>query len=249
MHADKTPGTPDLHLHTLFVLNDAGRILSTREPGAAPGPLFSLIRGPAGCAWAVRADVPHAVAVDLDHLAAEEPPISDLRALPVHMDRYTALLGGEDRLRAFNGPAFTFPDRIAQPDDVYLVEDEGLLARHFQGWRPGEIVAGRAPMMAVVVDGEPVSICFCARRSDVAAEAGLETAAPFRGRGLGPRVTAAWALAVRATGRIPLYSTEWTNHASLAVARKLGLIAYASNWSLSRRPTTDDWFHSVNCML
>jgi len=53
--------------------------------------------------------------------------------------------------------------------------------------------------------------CFCARRSDAAAEAGLETAEAFRGRGFGPRVTAAWAWAIRATGRIPLYSTAWTN--------------------------------------
>ena len=64
-------------------------------------------------------------------------------------------------------------------------------------------------------------------------EAGGETAEAFRSRGFGPRVTAAWALAIRATGRVPLYSTAWTNHASLSVARKLGLVAYASTWSLS----------------
>ena len=86
--------------------------------------------------------------------------------------------------------------------------------------------------MAVVEDGLALSVCFCSRRSDAAAEAGLETAAAFRGRGLGSQVTAAWALAVRASGRIPLYSTSWSNGASLAVARKLGLVAYASGWSL-----------------
>src|SRR6185436_13781001 len=86
---------------------------------------------------------------------------------------------------------------------------------------------------AVVEHGQAVSVCFCARRSDVAAEAGLETAAAFRGRGLAARVTAAWALAIRASGRLPIYSTSWSNHASLAVARKLGLAACASDWSLS----------------
>lgn len=100
----------------------------------------------------------------------------------------------------------------------------------------GEIVQGRSPAMAIVEDGYPVSVCFCARRSHEAAEAGLETAEAYRGRGYGPRVAAAWALAVRASGRIPLYSTSWNNAASLAVARKLGLIVYASGWSLHDSP-------------
>jgi predicted GNAT family acetyltransferase len=113
-----------------------------------------------------------------------------------------------------------------------VVEDERLLERNFRGWVPGEIAAGRSPVLAVVEDGVPVSVCFCARRSDVAAEAGLETAEAFRGRGFGPRVTAAWALSIRASRRVPLYSTSWTHHASLAVARKLGLVAYASHWRL-----------------
>jgi predicted GNAT family acetyltransferase len=87
--------------------------------------------------------------------------------------------------------------------------------------------------MAVLEGGAPVSICFCARSSEVAAEAGLETAAAFRRRGYGSCVTAAWAAMIRASGRIPLYSTSWTNEASLAVARTLELLAYASAWSVS----------------
>ena len=82
-----------------------------------------------------------------------------------------------------------------------------------------------------------MSVCFCARRAGFAAEAGLETAPPFRGLGLGPRVAAAWALAMRASGRTPLYSTAWSNAASLAVARKLGLIPYAATWNLSCQST------------
>jgi len=38
---------------------------------------------------------------------------------------------------------------------------------------------------------------------------------------------------MRASGRSPLYSTSWTNTASLAVADKLGLVAYASDWSIA----------------
>ncbi|MGO9606910.1 MAG: GNAT family N-acetyltransferase [Candidatus Binataceae bacterium] len=88
--------------------------------------------------------------------------------------------------------------------------------------------------------GYPVSVCFCANRnSDPAIEAGVETAAAFRGRGFAPRVTAAWACAIRASGRIPLYTTDWSNTASRAVARKLGLIQYASDWSLRENNITE----------
>jgi len=186
-------------------------------------------------------NVPRVLASELDRLAREEPPASDLLDAPVNADRYLSLF--EDRIRSgheavaktrqSDGPSLTFPDAVALASGVVVVEDERLLAHNFQGWVPGEIAAGRSPVLAVVEDGYPVSVCFCARRSDVAAEAGLETAEAFRGRGLAQRVTAAWALAIRATGRVPLYTTSWTNDASLAVARKLGLIAYACHWDIS----------------
>jgi hypothetical protein len=165
--------TPSLQLRTMFVLDDDGRILSTREPGGSRGPLFCLVRGRDACAKS-----------------------------------------------------------IARPSGVSVIEDEALLAHGFGGFLPGEIAAGRSPVMAILEGGRPVSVCYCARASSVAAEAGVDTAEAWRGRGFGPRVVAAWALAVQASGRIPLYSTAWTNGASLAVARKLGLSTYASDWSL-----------------
>jgi hypothetical protein len=226
-------------LRTLFVLNDDGRILLTREPGMNRGPLLSIVRSVTRCAWAIRADVPDDIASKIDCLAQEEPPARDFRDIPIHTVRYTSLLSrfhsGKEAgaIQQSAGPAFEFPDDIAQPNDVALVEDERLLHQNFRGWMVGEIAAGRKPLMAVFHDGYPVSICFSARSSDIAAEAGVETAEGLRGHGFAPRVTAAWALAIRASGRTPLYSTSWTNRASLAVARKLGLIIYANGWSLS----------------
>ena len=133
--------------------------------------------------------------------------------------------------KVYSGPAFTFPDVIAQPSGTVVIDDLESLEHHFSGWKASEM-PGASPIVAIVDEGRAVSVCFCARRSAAAAEAGLETASAFRGRGLGPRVTAAWALAIRASGRIPLYSTSWSNHASLTVARKLGLVAFASVWTL-----------------
>jgi hypothetical protein len=233
--------TPELHLTTCLLLNDDGRIISTREPEATRGPLFTLVRGAASCAWAVRVDVSPAVCRELDQLAREEPPSADLQRPPVHAERYVRLLAdrlGPDQLPVTktvrsDGPAFAFPEALEDSPDIVAVHDERLLERNFRGWVPGEIAAGRAPVLAIVRDDQPASICFCARSSAVAAAAGLDTAAAHRGRGLGPRVTAAWALAIRRSGRIPLYNTSWSNHASLAVARKLGLCAYAATWGLS----------------
>ena len=210
------------------MLDGNGRITEKRSPEPEPGPLFSLIRGTERCVWAVRADVPQEVADEIDALAREEPPVSDFRDAPVHAERYMSLLEG----KVYSGPAFTFPKAIARPSGTVFIDDLQVLEHHFTGWKAGEI-PGASPIVAIVEDGRAVSVCFCARRSDAAAEAGLETAEAFRGRGLGPRVAAAWALAVRVSGRAPLYSTSWSNNASLAVARKLGLVAFASVWSLS----------------
>jgi len=221
--------TPELLLRTLWVLDARGRIVSAREPGAPKGPMLSLLRGPAGCAWAVGHELPDTLAAQLDELAREEPAITDLETPPIHASRYRALLGESE---LFQGPAFTFPQQLERASGLVLIEDEALLQKHFRGWVPGEIAEGRAPVVAWVEDGAPVSVCFCARLSDEAAEAGLETAEAYRGRGLGPRVTAAWGQMIRASGRVPMYSTAWSNHASRAVARKVGLIAYASNWNV-----------------
>src|SRR5262245_25821112 len=130
--------TPDLHLNTCLVFNDEGRIVATREPEATHGPLFTLVRGPTSCAWAVRADVPAEGARELDRLAREEPPTSDLREGPVHADRYVSLLRAqlgvshlpETKPRQSDGPAFEFPDSLLEPADIVAVEDERLLERH-----------------------------------------------------------------------------------------------------------------------
>jgi predicted GNAT family acetyltransferase len=63
-------------------------------------------------------------------------------------------------------------------------------------------------------------------------EGGVETLPSHRGRGLAAEVVAAWAAAVRADGRIPLYSTSFGNRASQAVARKPGLIRYGTDLHL-----------------
>ncbi len=233
--------SPLLQLETLFIFDAERRITGTREPFGTRGPLFVLIRSSTAVAFAARSDLPSPLAEELSALAETEPPTEALRAPPLHAERYLSLLAdrlapGQDlRVKAAqsDGPAFTFPvELMPADDDVQPILEEERLDQRFGSWMPGEIAGGRAPVLGVVRDGSPVSICFCARSSERAAEAGLVTLEQHRGEGLGPRVTAAWALSLRASGRIPLYSTTWSNAASLAVARKLRLAPYASDWSL-----------------
>lgn len=212
------------------MLNEHGRIVSTREPNPTPtpGPRFALVRDTSGCSWATRVDVADTVTAEINSIASREPPVPDLRSEPVYANEYISLVGG----RVHFGPAFTFPETIARPDDVVLVENISQLERHFRGWSADELPE-RAPIMAIMEGADAISVCFCARRSRRAAEAGVETARECRGQGLASRVTAAWALSIRASGHIPIYSTSWANSASLAVARRLDLNACASDWSLS----------------
>ena len=147
----------------------------------------------------------------------------------MHAERYMALVEG----KCDSGPAFAFPDDLAPPHGTVLIDDVEALGHHFTGWCTANEVPHRTPIVAVVEEGRAVSVCFSSRRSHEAAECGVETAAEYRGRGLAPRVTAAWAQAVRASSLIPLYSTSWSNAPSLAVARKLGLAPYAGRWSIT----------------
>jgi RimJ/RimL family protein N-acetyltransferase len=187
-----------------------------------------MVRGDSDCAWAVRADIPEALALELNRWAAQEPLSAAWERPLLHSERYTALLGGRIR----SGPAFTFPQHLEDLGETFGVNSEEELSQCFSGWVAGEIAAGRGPVLAVRDGGHAVSICFCARRSAQAAEAGIETAADFRGRGYAPRVAIAWARRIRAENLVPIYSADWSNQASLAVARKLGLLPFATDFSV-----------------
>lgn len=219
--------SPELQLETLFIFDDQDRIRGTREPQPQPGPAFSLVRSTSACAWAVNASVPSDVARELDQFARDEPPATDLRNSPRHADAYVALLGG----RVESGPVFTFPANLDPVAGIVSVASSAELDYHFRGWTPDEI-PDRSPIVGVVVDGNVVSVCFCARRSGNAAEAGVETAIDYRGRGFASKVTGAWARLIRESGRLALYSTSWNNAASLALARTLGLSACAADWNV-----------------
>lgn len=225
----------DMQIEALFTHDPMGRMVAVNEPGGEVAPRFFLGRTRQGNLWRVRHDLPADVAERLQALAAAEPVHDDLRAKPAGLDAMLAVLGVDEADLDESGPAFRFPAAIPVLAGVTrirranldllrpMVPDMDDLERDFE---LGE------PSTAVIVEGAAVATAFSSRLSARAAEAGVVTLEAYRGRGYATAVVAAWARAVRETGRIPLYSTSWDNLASQAVARKLGLVMYGSDLSV-----------------
>jgi GNAT acetyltransferase len=226
----------EIQADTLYTRDPSGCIHRVREPYGGPAPRFFFGRTQQGNIWRFRYDLPERVRDSLERLASDEPVIQDLRAAPQNLAAFVTALGDDPaNPHPDSGPAYRFPDVVAPaanatrvaPANVHLIEEMGPDWASF-----GVELPEREPCWAVVQDGRVVSVCFSARLGDDAAEAGVETLAPYRGRGLACSVVSAWARAVQAMGLIPLYSTSWDNVASQGVARKLGLIQYGVDLSL-----------------
>jgi hypothetical protein len=221
----------EIDLDALFIHDARGRIVRTNEPDGRPAPRFDFWHTRVGNIWRVGRHVPDNVARRLEELAVSEPVRDDLTSPPVQFEAMHGALGmAFDPESSGYGLGYRFPDAIPDlPDTTRITSDNLHLLRRMvddMAWPRAALDAGDI-WTAVVVDDAAVSICFCSRLTDRAAEAGVETLAGYRGRGYAPTVVAAWARAVRASGRIPFYGTSHDNLASQAVARKLGLIRYA----------------------
>ncbi len=159
-----------------------------------------------------------------------------LEVWPIHFDAMVEVLGpGDEPVVADRELAYRFPLELLEPTGVTRITLPNL---QLLGWMVADLADVEAGLehgdicTAMVVNGAAVSLCYSARLTDYTAEAGLETLKDYRGRGYAQAVFAAWARAVRGTGRIPFYSTASENTASQAVARKLGLVRYAVGFSL-----------------
>lgn len=216
-----------LHVDALFTHDAAGRMLRVNEPNGARAPRFFLGRTATGQVLRFRDDVDDTLATALRD-EASRTSVSPLDPIP--SARFEALLVASAPIEHVgSGPAYVCPDAIAGGDGAVPVtrDNAGLLRAHLPQWL-GDVGVSE-PLFAVVEEGHAVAVCATVRITPFAAEAGVETAAAFRGRGHALQATAAWAQAVRAAGRIPMYSTSWQNHASQAVARKLGLRLFGSD--------------------
>jgi hypothetical protein len=215
---------------TLFAYDARRRMVRNNEPDGDPAPLVFLGCTGSGYVLRIGQAVPDAMVESLTALVGTAPAANDLH-IPLAIE--TAVCEELERHAPVTdtggGPAYRFPEHVAQRSDVVQVTAENIdLVRDTFPWQYRELAASW-PCFAVVRNGAAVSICFSSRIGANACEAGVETLPDFRSRGYASAVTAAWGVFVRDSGRIPLYSTSWDNLASQGVARRLGLIMFGAD--------------------
>lgn len=215
-----------LHVEALFTHDARGDLLHVNEPNGAPAPRFFLGQTNEGLVLRFRGDVGEETRRDL----ADAASLEILNDLPTTPETYREILASTAPVeKTWSGPAFAFPDALPVLNETILITDDNApyLQRHLSSWL-GDVHAC-APMMALVVDDAAVAVCGSVRITDRACEAGVETTASARGHGYAGQVVSAWARAIRAAGKTPLYSTSWHNDASRSVARKLGLTQFGTD--------------------
>lgn len=230
----------DIQVSALFACDADGRLRYIAEPGYAeaeldPAPRLWMGRTTSGNRWRFRHDLPEDLMRDLDELCRAEPIAVNLADPPVQADAIRAVLQAYAPIvEEVRGPAYWIPDAVPVPDAAVLISEANaeLLDAHFPWKRTSRAGITTGPVTATVVDNRAVSICYCARLNDQAAEAGVETAESVRGHGYAGAAVAAWAATIRQRGLLPLYSTSWDNYASQGVARKLGAVCYGEDWTL-----------------
>ena len=223
----------ELHVEALYRRTPEGRLLETREGDPVRAPRFFIGRTRRGNLWRFRDDLPASLVRGLDALAAAEPVLPDLPREPASLSQFRVLLHEHEAIQHTRaGPAYSFPEDLSPPPQVVRITEENshLLGEEF-AWLQTERAACE-PALAVIIDERAVSVGFSSRVAGRAAEAGVNTLEAFRSQGHASRVVAAWAIAVREMGRVPLYSTSWGNLASQGVARRLGLRPYGVDLSL-----------------
>jgi hypothetical protein len=225
----------DIHIDLLYERDASGCLLRSRDPDVR-SPLLHLVRTAAGNRWCLAASLAQPRLDALESMLQDEPVVPDLwllRATPPILEGVRELLAGLTTAPVqSSGPVFAFP-RLAASIATDVVTDAAALATAPElSWlRDAPRQAG--PLVVARDDkGLVVSVCHSARTTLVAAEAGVETAPAYRGRGLATAVTARWAAEVIVQGRVPIYSTSWKNLASRGVARRLGLVMFGEDYAL-----------------
>lgn len=237
-----------IELDTLWVRDSRGRLVRDGGLIGSPAPHCVIASCPGGIAgWAIGASVPEAVVSDLERLLLSAEPADDPAHPPPVLaacrDLLASALGTVD---VSSGPSYVAEQAPRFTSTAVISTSEGAgsdplgpppeearwTAEEWSALKSGEL----GPWAVGLIDGQIVAICFCARLTDRAAEAGVWTDPRHRGQGHAAAVTAAWASQVRATGRYAFYSTSADNLSSQRVAARLSLRPIGWIWQIRASP-------------
>ena len=225
-------------VRALFTEDQNSRLLFVNEPAGSklsPAPRLFLGLTRSGNVWRFRADLPENLCGELEVLCTTEAPINaDFNEPPRHFEKYIRLLENYAPIEnVLSGPAFQFTRYETSSKNCLVVTENNaeILKGGFEDFID-ELPAWQ-PFAALVEENRAVSVCRSVRITPEAHEAGVETLPIFRGNGYAKEVVIEWARLVRDAGAIPLYSTSWENTASQAVARKLGLNCYGTDFQIN----------------
>ncbi|WP_340401216.1 GNAT family N-acetyltransferase [Paenibacillus sp. FSL H8-0079] len=214
-----------IQANTLYTINEQQRLLSINEPGGGQAPAIFIGMTSAGSLTYYHEQLPPNLMAELGK--DSELPL-DIPKLIRKVETF------ESVNRVWMGPAYSFPETLDEWDlKVQLIghEQRYLLAEHFPELTDHS--HEKSPVAAYVIEGSAVAVCCSARVSVHGAEASLYTAPGYRGHGYAAETVKCWQYDVKKRGRMPIYSTSWDNLASQHVARKLGLIQFGVDFSIT----------------
>ncbi len=220
-----------LELETLWVTDEAGRLRHEQTAEVRRPPLLVVASGRHGACWAASREVPAATVARLAELLAIVAPADEVGWRPGSADEIVELLRPvEPTARPAGGPSYVVDRELPLPAGLDLLTSTNTDLDRLHGLMPEADQSLVAPWVVALVEGRVAAVCETARTAALAVEAGVWTYEPYRRRGLGAAVTAAWSALV--TERTAFYSTSWDNHASQGVARHLGLRPLGHWWQV-----------------
>lgn len=212
-----------IQTEVLFSHNQFGRITSINEPESTVAPLLFLGHTKDGTIRRYHFDLPNILINEIEEVFTNHPN-------HINLAKITNILSKEQWVhKIWMGPAFVFPNHLDNPMRAIQITEENKELLQYSFPNLFHQLKFHQPCFAIFENEKVVSICCSARNTSIAAEASVETLVPFLGKGYGYDVVTAWAKAVQAENRIPLYSTSWDNFASQRVAKKLKLIHYGTD--------------------
>lgn len=215
----------NIQAQVLYVHDPAGRMTAINEYTNQPAPRFYMGHTTIGRVIRFNRNVPDPLVDQIMHILQDDSQIKIA-------DIIRTFDKGKEISSLWMGPAYVFNEIKMDYMGAILVTDDNKAC--LEAGFPNLLaeIKHREPCYMVIENDIAVSVCFSARYTELAAEAGVETLNNYRGKGYAFRVTSAWAQAIRQSHRIPLYSTSWDNYASQSIAKRLNLTQYGTDVSI-----------------